>query len=91
MIRLADLKAAAQEHYTEPLQWMDLSYFGGSSWADVNHHVVSVMVDPPPGNAHIVLIRGGKQEPLEALPEAEGTRKVEQPPLFGAGQMVLEL
>ena len=61
---LSELKREAQRHYAERLFWTDTPEFGGSAWADVDHHTVSVMVDPPPGNPHICAIRGGKQEPL---------------------------
>ena len=66
MPRLADLKAQAQEYYAETLAWTDLPAFGGSAWADVDHHTISVMVAPPPGNPHIAVIRAGRQQPLPA-------------------------
>jgi hypothetical protein len=64
-VRLADLKAQAQEHYRERLDWNDSSEFGGSAWADVDHHTISVMAEPPAGNPHICIVRAGRQEPLE--------------------------
>lgn len=69
--RLADLKAQAQEHYTERLDWVTCSEFGGSAWADVDHHTVSVMCDPPGDNPHIAVIRGGRQYPLDPAPTTD--------------------
>lgn len=73
-MRLADLKAQAQEHYSTPLDWTDLPGFGGAAWADVDHHTISVMVDPPAGNPHIAIIRTGRQMALENEPEAHGPK-----------------
>jgi hypothetical protein len=67
MTSLAELKEEAQRHYTLPLRWTDLPHHGGSAWADVDHHTVSVMVKPPAGNPQIVRIQGGRQEPLEVI------------------------
>lgn len=63
--RLADLKATAQESYTDPPDWHDTPW--GHAWADVDHHTVSVMVKPLSGNRQIVIIRNGRQEPLEPV------------------------
>ena len=85
MPRLADLKARAQEHYAERLDWTDLpGQFGGSAWADVDHHTISVMVNPPPGNPHIAVIRDGQQEPLIKAPILEAS-------LDTAYQLAMEL
>lgn len=62
MPRLAELKAEAQRHYDEPLEWHDTPW--GHSWADVDHHTVSVLVQPPAGTPHIAVIRDGTQAPL---------------------------
>jgi len=70
--RLADLKAQAQEHYRAPLHWIDAT--PTHAWADVDHHVVSVMVDPPEGQPHIVIIRGRHTEPLK--PTLETARQL---------------
>lgn len=72
-MRLADLKARAQEHYAERLSWTDSSRFGGSAWADVDHHTVSVMVAPPAGNPYIAVIRDGLQVPLVDVPAMDTT------------------
>ena len=65
MPRLAELKEEAQRHYAVPLKWTDVPTFpGGHAWAEVDHHIVSVMAQPPAGNSQIVIIRDGKQEPL---------------------------
>jgi hypothetical protein len=67
MTSLTELKEEAQRHYTLPLRWTDLPHHGGSAWADVDHHTVSVMVEPPAGNPQIVRIQGGRQEALKAV------------------------
>ena len=68
LYRLADLKEQAQEHYAERLQWNDEHYYGGCSYANVDHHVVSVMVDPPKGQPHIAVVKDGKQTSLDPAP-----------------------
>jgi hypothetical protein len=70
MTSLAELKAEAQRQYVEALQWTDLTHFGGSAWADVDHHTVSVMVQPPDGNPQIAVVRGGEQYPLDLFERA---------------------
>jgi len=84
--RLADLKAEAQEHYKQKLAWTDSPEFGGSSWADVDHHTVSVMVDPPTGNPHIARVWNDRQEALVDVPEME-----DMPTLATAFQLAFEL
>ena len=64
-MRLADLKALVQEHYTEHLAWADEHYYGGCSYAEVDHHTVCVMVEPPKGQPHICRVIGRRQEPLD--------------------------
>jgi len=84
-MRLSDLKTQAQEHYRERLDWTTEPWFGGSAWADVDHHVVSVMVDPPTGNPHIAEVWPDGSRPL---PE---TGEMEAPTLEPAMQMVMQL
>jgi len=62
-VNLRELKAHAQALYPEPLNWYDSGH--GSAYADVDHHVISVLVDPPEGTPHICAIRDGIEYPLE--------------------------
>lgn len=71
MTRLANLKADAQRHYTEPLDWHDRPQFGKSAWADVDHHTVSVMVNPPAGCWQIARVWSDHSEPLVGAPQME--------------------
>lgn len=85
MPRLPDLKHDAEAFYGLPLNWHDSPEFGGSAWADVDHHVVSVMVEPPGDNPHIAQVWPDGSRPL---PETE---EMETPILEPAMQMVMQL
>ena len=69
--RLTDLKREAEQFYGLSLHWTDSPRFGGSSWADVDHHTVSVMVEPPGQNPHIAQVWPGRSNPLPAAHEPE--------------------
>jgi hypothetical protein len=65
VISLAELKAEAQRHYQEPLQWHDTPW--GHSWADVDHHTVSVLLE---GDCQIAVICDGQEYPLDPFERA---------------------
>ena len=84
-MRLADLKREAEQFYSLKLDWIDHPDFGGSAYADVDHHTVSVMVEPPAGQPHIAQVWADGSNPL---PDAD---EPEPPTLETAMQMVMQL